>query len=36
MGRKKLEEQEGSQDPIPTVNPTTSHLENKNNGWRYR
>jgi len=36
MGRKNLEEQEGSPDPMPTMNPTTNHLKNENNGWRHR
>jgi len=32
--KKNLEEQEGSPDPMPTINPATNHLENENNGWR--
>jgi len=32
MGRKNLEEQEGSLDQLPTINPTTNHFENENNG----
>jgi len=28
MGRKNFEEHEGSPDPMPTINPTTNHLEN--------
>jgi len=33
---KKLEEQEGSQDPKPTINSKTNHLDNENNGRRHR
>jgi len=31
---KYLEEQEGSPDPMPTINPTTNHLKNENNERR--
>jgi len=29
MGRKNLEEQDGSPYPMPTINQTTNHLENE-------
>jgi len=36
MGRKNLAEQEESPDPMPTINPTTNHLENENNGRKHK
>jgi len=33
---KNLEEQEGSPDPMSTINPEKSHPENKNNGRKHR
>jgi len=36
MGRKKFRRARRSPDPMPTINPTTNHLKNENNGQRHR